>query len=73
MQPDPGNVVNVWNTLARKALHQGFEYFMVLGDDIQLPQGNWLEVFVKRWSARYLGETGAQERRSRVRGRGYMA
>ena len=48
MQPDPGNVVAVWNTLAQTALHQGFEYFMVLGDDIELPQTNWLETFVKQ-------------------------
>eukprot|EP01043_Picozoa_sp_COSAG02_P053260 COSAG02_NODE_5856_length_3986_cov_11.875225_4_plen_88_part_00 len=48
IQPDPGNVVAVWNTLAQKAVERGFEYFMVLGDDILLPQGNWLEVFIEQ-------------------------
>jgi len=46
--PEPGNVVKVWNSLAKTALEHNFEYFMILGDDIKLPKDrNWLRVFQK--------------------------
>jgi len=46
--PDPGNVVKVWNSLGKEALKHDFEYLMVLGDDIQLPKdSSWLRVFQK--------------------------
>lgn len=48
-EPDPGNVVAVWNTLSQEALKDGFEYMMVLGDDIIIPKDrDWLTVFMKQ-------------------------
>tara|TARA_R110000737_G_scaffold127737_1_gene160278 strand:- start:271 stop:981 length:711 start_codon:yes stop_codon:yes gene_type:complete len=61
-EPDHGNVVGVWNKLCKKAMEAGFEWFMVLGDDIRLPNDpSWLKVFQKQlkkqnyigWAAGY--------------------
>lgn len=49
LEPDHGNVVKAWNHLANVAIFEGFEYIMVLGDDIKMPNDNcWLRVFQKR-------------------------
>lgn len=47
-QPDPGNVVAVWNGLMKVAMEHGFQWFKILGDDIRLPNDpSWLRVFQK--------------------------
>ena len=47
-QPDPGNVVAVWNGLMKVAMKHGFQWFKILGDDIRLPNDpSWLRVFQK--------------------------
>lgn len=38
--PDRGNVTAIWNGLAQLASADGFEYFMVCGDDITFPVGS---------------------------------
>jgi len=44
-----GKVTTIWNVLGEKALEDGFEYFKVLGDDIQLPKDRgWLGYFVNQ-------------------------
>jgi len=48
MEPDPGNVVRIWNELASIARKHKFMWYMVLGDDIRLPRdGAWLRLFQK--------------------------
>ena len=48
-QPDPGNVVAVWNGLIKVAMKHNFQWFKVLGDDIRLPNDpSWLRVFQKQ-------------------------
>lgn len=48
MEPDPGNVVRIWNELASIARKHKFMWYMVLGDDIRLPRdGGWLRLFQK--------------------------
>ena len=47
-QPDPGNVVAVWNGLMKVAMKHGFQWFKILGDDIRFPNdSSWLRVFQK--------------------------
>ena len=47
-EPEKGNVVKIWNSLGKQAIDHGFEYLMVLGDDIELPKdASWLRVFQK--------------------------
>jgi len=44
--PDPGNVVAVWNGLANRAIKDGFEYLMIVGDDVRFPNDKgWLGLF----------------------------
>lgn len=46
--PQPGNVVRIWNELARLAIERGFNYLMILGDDILPPKDKyWLTSFIK--------------------------
>ena len=46
--PDPGNVVKIWNKLAEIALSHHYDWLMVLGDDIRLPNDrDWLTLFQK--------------------------
>ena len=61
-EPDPGNVVAVWNGLMKVAMSHGYDWFKILGDDIRLPNDpSWLRVFQKAivknnyigWSAGY--------------------
>ena len=60
--PDPGNVVKIWNNLARYAFQDGFDYVKIIGDDIRFPNDKyWLSSFIKQlkknnnigWSAGY--------------------
>ena len=45
--PDPGNVTRIWNGLARLALEDQYDYFMVGGDDIVYPHDKeWLQKFI---------------------------
>jgi hypothetical protein len=47
-EPDPGNVVAVWNGLMKVALSNKFNWFKILGDDIRLPNDpSWLRVLQK--------------------------
>ena len=47
-EPDPGNVVAVWNGLMKVALSHKFNWFKILGDDIRLPNDpSWLRVLQK--------------------------
>tara|TARA_R110000822_G_scaffold203463_1_gene340364 strand:+ start:288 stop:788 length:501 start_codon:yes stop_codon:yes gene_type:complete len=47
-KPEKGNVVKIWNSLGQQAIDDGFDYLMVLGDDIELPKdASWLRVFQK--------------------------
>jgi len=47
-EPDPGNVVAVWNGLMKVALSHGFNWFKILGDDIRMPNDpSWLRVLQK--------------------------
>ena len=47
-EPDPGNVVAVWNGLMKVAISHGFDWFKVLGDDIRICNDpSWLRVFQK--------------------------
>ena len=49
MKPDPGNVVRIWNDLAKIARQHKFMWYMILGDDIRLPRdGGWLRLFQKQ-------------------------
>jgi len=41
-----GNPCGIWNILGQEAIKEGFEYFKVLGDDIQIPSDNWLDRFI---------------------------
>ena len=41
-----GNPCGIWNILGEVAMNQGYEYFKVLGDDIQIPEDNWLDRFL---------------------------
>lgn len=41
-----GNPVGIWNVLAEKSIKAGFDYLMILGDDITIPQDNWLDRFI---------------------------
>ncbi len=44
-----GKVSSIWNKLGDKALEDGFEYFKVLGDDIEIPRDRgWLGYFVNQ-------------------------
>jgi hypothetical protein len=47
-----GNPVGIWNELGNIAVKQGYEYLMVLGDDISMPDAEggeiWLEVFINK-------------------------
>ena len=61
-EPDPGNVVAVWNGLFKVAMSHGFQWFKILGDDIRICNDpSWLRVFQKAivknnyvgWSAGY--------------------
>jgi len=61
-EPDPGNVVAVWNGLMKVAMSHGFQWFKILGDDIRICNDpSWLRVFQKAivknnyvgWSAGY--------------------
>jgi hypothetical protein len=47
--PDKGNVTRIWNQLADKAIADGFEYLLILGDDIKFPNDRgWLNLFKKQ-------------------------
>lgn len=41
-----GNPVGIWNGLSEVAIKAGYDYLMVLGDDILLPDDNWLDYFI---------------------------
>ena len=44
-----GKPTHIWNELAKVALHKGFEYMKVLGDDITLPNdAYWLTSFINK-------------------------
>jgi hypothetical protein len=44
-----GKVTTIWNVLGETALDDGFKYFKVLGDDIQIPKDRgWLGYFVNQ-------------------------
>ena len=44
-----GKPTHIWNELAEVALHKGFEYMKVLGDDITLPNdAYWLTSFINK-------------------------
>ena len=46
---DKGNVTRIWNSLAVTAINDGFEYLMILGDDIRFPNDrDWLALFRKQ-------------------------
>ena len=39
----------IWNDLGEKAMHQGYEYMKVLGDDIKMPNDTgWLGCFINK-------------------------
>ena len=45
-KPDKGNVVRLWNGLAERAIEDGFEYLMIVGDDVKFPNDKgWLGLF----------------------------
>ena len=44
-----GNPCAIWTELCKCAISEGYEYFMVLGDDILLPeQEYWVELFINQ-------------------------
>lgn len=43
---EPGNVVNIWNNLTNIAVNDGYEYIMLIGDDIIYPNNDeWIKKF----------------------------
>ena len=46
---DKGNVVEIWNNLAKRAMVLNFDYFMIIGDDIDYPKtSDWIDELVKK-------------------------
>tara|TARA_R110000765_G_scaffold410755_1_gene509543 strand:+ start:747 stop:1430 length:684 start_codon:yes stop_codon:yes gene_type:complete len=44
-----GNPCGIWNTLGHIAVGQNYDYLMVLGDDISMPENEiWLNVFLEK-------------------------
>ena len=44
-----GNPCSIWNSLGDIAVGQGYEYLMVLGDDISMPENpDWLWIFINK-------------------------
>jgi hypothetical protein len=44
-----GNPCSIWNKLGNEAVKQGYEYIMVLGDDISMPTDEvWLDIFINK-------------------------
>ena len=44
-----GQLSTIWNNLGEKALHEGYEYMKVLGDDIKMPNDtDWLSCFINK-------------------------
>tara|TARA_R100001126_G_C4803327_1_gene138032 strand:+ start:95 stop:757 length:663 start_codon:yes stop_codon:yes gene_type:complete len=44
---EKGNVVGWWNHLTKLAISDGFEYFFIIGDDINYPDNNeWLKTMI---------------------------
>lgn len=43
---EPGNVVKIWNNLTKIAIDNGYEYIMLIGDDIIYPKNDeWIKLF----------------------------
>ena len=43
---DQGNVVKIWNNLTEQAVKDGYEYIMLIGDDIIYPDNeDWINIF----------------------------
>ena len=41
---EKGNVVEIWNNLAKRAMNDGYDYFMIIGDDIDYPRNySWID------------------------------
>ena len=58
---DKGNVVEIWNNLAKRAMGENFDYFMIIGDDIDYPKNHsWINALVKKLkSTNDIGIAGA--------------
>ena len=47
----PGNICTIWRGLAKAALHEASEYFVLFGDDIILKTPNWPSIVRNRFQA----------------------